>query len=94
MPEKNAEVAGSRFDFVWFRERLIVEYDSWKFHRSPGRFVNDREKQSAAQAAGFRVERMVRRHLYNEPEALIVRIAQALVQTWPSTAPGTPVLVE
>ena len=93
-PEVNAKVAGYEFDFVWRRERLIVEYDSWRFHRSPERFVNDRVKQAAAQDAGFRVERIVRRQLYNEAEALIVRIVRALAQTWPSTAPGTPVLVE
>jgi hypothetical protein len=94
LPEMNATVAGYEFDFVWRRERLIVEYDSWKFHRSPERFVNDRVKQAAAQDAGFRVERMVRRQLYNEREALIVRMTRMLGQTWPSTAPGTPVLVE
>ena len=94
LPERNAIVAGHEFDFVWRRERLIVEYDSWRFHRSPQRFANDRVKQGAAQDAGFRVERMVRRQLFNETEALLVRIGRALAQTWPSTTPGTPVLVE
>ena len=91
--ERNVLVAGREFDFVWRRHKLIVEYDTWKFHSTPERFENDREKQSLAQDAGFRVERMTKHNLFREPEQLLVRLGRAL-QTWPSTAPGTPVLVE
>jgi very-short-patch-repair endonuclease len=77
-PEVNALVAGREFDFVWRSQKLIVEYDTWKWHGSPGRFENDREKQSLAQDAGFRVERMTKRNLYREPDKLLVRLGRAL----------------
>jgi very-short-patch-repair endonuclease len=93
-PEVNVLVAGCEFDFVWREQRLIIEYDSLKFHRTPERIENDARKQRIGQGAGFRVERVTRRDLFGEPQRLVVWVAEALVQTWPSTAPGTPVLVE
>jgi very-short-patch-repair endonuclease len=80
-PEVNVCVAGEQFDFVWRRERLIVEYDSLKYHRTPARIANDARKQRLAHDAGFRVDRLTKGDLYREPQRLLGWLARALAQT-------------
>jgi very-short-patch-repair endonuclease/predicted transcriptional regulator of viral defense system len=77
-PEVNAEVAGMKVDFVWRAKRLVVEIDGRAFHSTAGRFESDRRRDLELTAAGFRVVRVSWRHLTNEPEALVVRIARLL----------------
>jgi very-short-patch-repair endonuclease len=57
VPQCNVLIAGFEFDLVWPESRLIVEYDSWLYHHTPGRFARDRERGNAAQQAGFGVLR-------------------------------------
>jgi very-short-patch-repair endonuclease len=57
IPKSNYEVDGREYDLVWPELRLIVEFDSWLYHHTPGRFHNDRIKSNAAQLAGYRILR-------------------------------------
>jgi hypothetical protein len=78
-PELNALVEGHECDVVWRAERLVVEYDSWKYHRTPERRARDRRRQAALERAGWIVLRLPE----DEPnEAFLVRLAQA----WPAVA--------
>jgi hypothetical protein len=54
-PELNVLVEGYLVDALWRAQKLIVELDSWHFHRSRSAFVEDRAKLCALQLAGYRV---------------------------------------
>ena len=79
-PDANATVAGFEVDFVWRSERLVVEIDGRAFHSSDQRFENDRRRDAILVASGLRVMRVTWRQIVNEPEALLVRLAQALAR--------------
>jgi very-short-patch-repair endonuclease len=77
-PETNVPFGRYEADFVWRRERLIVELDTPTFHGGPGAFQNDREKDLVYRDARFDVLRLTRQHVVYEPPRVLVRVAQAL----------------
>jgi very-short-patch-repair endonuclease len=77
-------VCGYEVDFFWRSERFITEIDGFTFHSSADAFASDRRRDGVLAAAGLRVIRVTWRQMVNEPEALLVRLAQALART---TAP-------
>lgn len=79
-PAVNARVAGLEVDFFWRRERLIAEIDGFAFHGSRDAFEHDRSRDAHLLAAGYRVFRATWRQLRDEPEAVLVRLAQALAR--------------
>jgi hypothetical protein len=66
-PEANSMIAGYEVDFVWHARRLIVEVDGYAYHRSPGAFEADRERDVALTLAGWRVMRFTWRHITERP---------------------------
>ena len=64
-------------DFVWHRERLIVEVDGWDTHRTRKAFHEDRRRDQLLQAAGWRVLRFTDRDVRSGSglDRLIVAIA-------------------
>jgi hypothetical protein len=54
-PELNVAVEGFEVDALWAAEKVIVELDSWTFHRSHRAFVDDRRKVALLQLAGYLV---------------------------------------
>jgi very-short-patch-repair endonuclease len=79
-PAVNARVAGYEVDFLWRAERLVVEVDGFAFHASAAAFERDRRRDAALTAAGFRVFRVTWRQLAQEPELVLVVVAQALIR--------------
>jgi very-short-patch-repair endonuclease len=79
-PETNVRFGRYEADFVWRRERLIVELDSPRFHGGPRPFQNDREKDLVYRDADFDVLRFTRHHAVCEPAIVLVRLAQALAR--------------
>jgi very-short-patch-repair endonuclease len=77
-PRANVTIAGHRVDFFWRVERFVVEIDGYAFHSSPYAFEADRRRDAELAAAGVRVMRVTWRQLVHEPEAVLVRLAQAL----------------
>jgi very-short-patch-repair endonuclease len=80
-PEVNAGLQGYEVDFFWRTERLVVEIDGFAFHSSRRSFESDRRRDATLAAAGVRVMRVTWRQLDSEPQALLVRLAQALVRS-------------
>jgi very-short-patch-repair endonuclease len=78
MPAANTHVAGHEVDFLWPRERLVVEVDGYAFHSSRAAFERDRVRDARLQALGYRVLRFTWRRLADEPEASVATIAVAL----------------
>jgi hypothetical protein len=52
-PIMSAIVAGHEVDALFPEEKVIVELDSWEFHRDRGAFESDRDRDADALAAGF-----------------------------------------
>jgi very-short-patch-repair endonuclease len=77
-PAANTRFRGYELDFLWRDERVVVEVDGMAFHGSRGAFEADRLRDGVLAAAGLRVMRITWRQLVAEPEALVVRIGQAL----------------
>jgi very-short-patch-repair endonuclease len=62
-PETNTRIEGLEVDFVWRDRRLIVEVDGYAYHRSPGAFERDRERDVRLEMAGWRVLRFTWRQV-------------------------------
>ncbi|MGI8864265.1 MAG: DUF559 domain-containing protein [Solirubrobacteraceae bacterium] len=77
-PAANVRLQGFMVDFLWRRERIVVEVDGYRYHGSRRRFEDDRTKGAVLAAAGFQVIRVTWRQMENEPYAVIARLAQAL----------------
>jgi very-short-patch-repair endonuclease len=77
-PAFNHIVEGLEVDAVWRPERVIVEFDSYKFHATRAAFERDRRRDAILLRAGYLVLRTTWHELTNEPHALVARIAEAL----------------
>ena len=82
IPEVNARVDVFTVDFLWRAERLIVETDGYRYHRGRVAFEDDRHRDLALQALGFRVLRLTFRQVTEEPQ----RIAAVLTTLLESKA--------
>jgi very-short-patch-repair endonuclease len=78
IPECNKvlEVGAQSFeiDFLWRRQRLVVEADGGQFHDNPQAEVRDLDRNRVLIAGGFRVLRLRWEELNERPEATIARI--------------------
>ncbi|MEA2142481.1 MAG: hypothetical protein QOI64_911, partial [Solirubrobacteraceae bacterium] len=79
-PETNARVLRYRADFRWRDQKLIVEIDGFATHGHRRAFENDRRRNAALVAAGYRVMQITWRQLTDEPIAVAARIAAALAR--------------
>jgi very-short-patch-repair endonuclease len=70
-------------DFCWPDRRLIVEADSWDFHKTRAAFERDRRRDLLLTAAGWTVLRITWRQLTTRPQEVIAALA-----TSPSSAAG------
>jgi very-short-patch-repair endonuclease len=89
-PRVNVPLLGYVADFLWPREKLIVEVDGYKFHGSRGKFESDRKRDLVLTAAGYRVVRVTWRQMRDEALFVVARIAQALVIVPPTDADRGP----
>ena len=58
LPEPNVIVEGFEVDGHWPGTKMIVEIDSWTFHRSRRSFLEDRRRTLTLQVAGYEVIRV------------------------------------
>ncbi len=77
-PVTNRKIGRWEPDFIWPAERVIVELDSWEFHKPRSAFERDRRKDMALRDAGYTVIRITGRQLKEEPLMVIAHIARAL----------------
>jgi very-short-patch-repair endonuclease len=89
MPEVNAildPITRREVDALYRAQRLIVEIDSWEFHRDRAAFERDRAKDARALAAGYTTLRITDRRLTRggAEEAATIRRILANAQYRPS----------
>lgn len=77
-PEVNAWIERCEVDFLWRAEGLVLEVDGFAFHASRESFESDRYRDAKLVAVGLRVMRVTWRQITSEPEAMLVRLGQAL----------------
>lgn len=77
---KTLELDGERLmvDFLWERQRLVVETDGRETHATPVAFRRDRWRDQILVAAGYRVARTTWDQMQSELDAVVARIARAL----------------
>jgi hypothetical protein len=69
---------GHTVDFLFEQSRLAVETDSWRWHRGRARFEDDRERDAALAAIGYRTLRFTDRQLEHKPQTVARALAAAL----------------
>jgi very-short-patch-repair endonuclease len=77
-PEVNVPIGAMTVDFLWRRERLVVETDSYATHGGTVAFENDRERDLRLRRLGYSVHHFSERQLELEPEAVVEDVASAL----------------
>jgi very-short-patch-repair endonuclease/predicted transcriptional regulator of viral defense system len=77
-PQVNADVAGRERDFVFPEQRLVVEIDSWRYHRSRHAFEDDRYRDATLLLAGYRTLRVTDTQLEYEPHVVAATVRAAL----------------
>jgi Transcriptional regulator, AbiEi antitoxin/Protein of unknown function (DUF559) len=73
-PAVNAWVAGLEVDFLFAAGKLVVEADSYRFHRSRRAFERDRERDALLAQHGYRVLRFTHRQMTREPAKVVAAI--------------------
>jgi very-short-patch-repair endonuclease len=66
-PAPRRWVAGLRVDFLFAAARLVIETDSWTYHRTRRAFERDRERDAILARAGYRTLRFTHRQLTRRP---------------------------
>jgi very-short-patch-repair endonuclease len=85
-PKVNVRVSGPEVDFTFPQHRLLVETDSWRYHRSRDAFERDRRRDALHTRAGYRTLRFTHDQLSTEPATAAATVRAALN----APNPGTP----
>jgi very-short-patch-repair endonuclease len=78
LPAQNVSVAGEDVDAYWQRSNVVVELDSWEFHKTRRAFERDRQKAAALERAGIRVLRFTWNQLTRDEAIVAMTIRTAL----------------
>ena len=78
LPAQNVSVAGEDVDAYWQESNLVVELDSWEFHKTRRAFERDRRKAATLERAGIRVLRFTWNQLTREETTAAATIRSAL----------------
>jgi very-short-patch-repair endonuclease len=79
-PLVNQHVGEDTVDFLFAAERLIVEADSWRYHRTRQAFDRDRRRDWTHAGAGYRTLRFTDRQLEHEPLTVACAVRSALAE--------------
>jgi very-short-patch-repair endonuclease len=78
LPHVNVIVEGFEVDMAWPAQRLVVELDSYEFHRTRAAFERDRARDAALKVAGWNSIRVTSRLLEREAGAVAATIRALL----------------
>jgi hypothetical protein len=87
LPIVNVLVEGHLVDFLWPREKVIVETDSWGFHGDPQSFERDHETDVDLVAAGYDIHHATFKMLDRDPAQFIANVRRALLTRTASNSP-------
>jgi very-short-patch-repair endonuclease len=87
-PHVNVLVGPYQIDFLWPGERVVVETDSYAFHRDRLAFEEDRKRTLALTADGYEVHRVTALMLESDPKPFIRLLRRCLHQRGASPLRG------
>lgn len=79
-PEVNVKLGRWEVDFLWRSQRLVVEIDSFAYHRGSVAFEDDHARDLDLRASGYAVHRFTERQLNEKPGRVVEDVARALEQ--------------
>ncbi|MGN6664000.1 MAG: endonuclease domain-containing protein [Solirubrobacterales bacterium] len=79
-PEANAKIGRWEVDFVWRDHRIVVEIDSFAYHRGSVAFQDDHARDLDLRQRGYTVLRFSERQLEEEPQRVAADVARALAK--------------
>lgn len=77
-PTVSTRIEGVEVDFVWRDALLIAEVDGYRYHRSPGAFEDDRERDVVLTVAGWTVLRFTWAQVTSRPRWVAAAIRRRL----------------
>jgi very-short-patch-repair endonuclease len=77
-PEVNVKLGRWEVDFLWRAQRLVVEADTWTYHRGSVAFEDDHARDLDLRQQGFTVLRFTDKQLEDEPERIVDDLRRAL----------------
>jgi very-short-patch-repair endonuclease len=77
-PRVNTTIAGKEVDFLFEPARLIVETDSWRYHKTRRAFEDDRARDVLTTKAGYRTLRFTDRQLADDSRSVAAAIRATL----------------
>lgn len=80
-PEVNPKLGRWEVDFLWRRQKVVVETDFWTYHRGSVAFHADHARDLDLRAAGYTVLRFDDLQLEDEPERVAADVAAALAMS-------------
>jgi hypothetical protein len=78
LPAVNVLVEGHLVDFLWPRQKVVVETDSWSFHGDRPTFERDHQTDVDLVAAGYDVHRTTYKMLERDPDPFLTNVRRAL----------------
>jgi predicted transcriptional regulator of viral defense system len=82
-PEVNVAIDAFEVDFLWRRQRLVVETDGWQWHGTRGAFRRDRERDERLTVLGYRVVRFTYDRIVHAPAAVAATLRALLAASLP-----------
>jgi very-short-patch-repair endonuclease len=79
-PEVNVKIGRWTVDFLWRRQRVVVETDFWTYHRGSVAWQDDHARDLDLRSAGYIVLRFTDEQLEKEPGRVVADVARALEQ--------------
>jgi very-short-patch-repair endonuclease len=79
-PEVNVKLGRHEVDFLWRNQRVVVEADSYLYHRGSIAFEDDHARDLALRGLGFTVLRFTDTQLEEEPERVAADVVAALAR--------------
>jgi very-short-patch-repair endonuclease len=77
-PEVNPKIGRLEVDFLWREKRLVVEADTFAYHRGSVVFEADHERDLDLRRQGYTVLRFTDRQVEKEPDMVAADIARVL----------------
>ncbi len=78
LPEANVAIGPFQVDFLWRRQRLVVETDGYRFHRGRQAFEDDRARDLELRLMGYEVVRFTYRQVIEERLGVAAALRQLL----------------
>jgi hypothetical protein len=79
LPETNRPASGRRVDCRWPQQRLTVELDGYRYHRSRHAWGQDRQREREARARGDEFRRYTYADVIEDPRLMLRELSELLV---------------